>query len=90
MPNTPHTNAGRASLREALAELEHEQWCSWSRALAESEKLSPERLGTWSRRWVPYSDLSDADKDLDREYADHVISLLVHRGLITTEAATDG
>jgi hypothetical protein len=73
------------SLREALAALEHDQWCEWSRAVAEGESLSAERTARWSRRWVAYSDLSDADKDLDREYADRVIRLLARFGVVPSE-----
>lgn len=76
----PHSEAtapaGVASLRERLAEIEHQQWCDWSKNLAESESISPERLAAWHRRWVPYTQLSEADKDLDRAYADMVLEAL--------------
>lgn len=71
-------------LREALAELEHQQWCDWSRQLAAAEVLSAERVERWSSRWVPYSDLSEADKDRDREYADRVIRLLTDLGAVAS------
>lgn len=67
----------RRELREKLAELEHEQWCDWSRSVAETETLAPERLEAWKKRWIPYSELSEADKDMDREYADRVLALLI-------------
>lgn len=69
-------------LREALAEIEHDQWCEWSRNLAETEDLAPERLATWKARWVPYGELSEADKDLDRVYADRTLDLLRRLGAI--------
>ena len=72
------------SLRETLARLEHDQWCEWSRSLAESEALEPARLAAWRERWVPYAELSEADKDLDRAYADRVIRLLESSGMTLT------
>lgn len=72
-------------LREALAALEHEQWCEWSETLAESEQLSPERAERWSERWVSYDSLTEPDKDLDRAYADRVIALLAAFGLLTDD-----
>ena len=75
--NGANGSEGLRQLREQLAELEHEQWCNWSRSVAESEMIAPERLEAWKRRWVPYSEFSEADKDMDREYADRVLDLLV-------------
>ena len=72
-------------LREQLAELEHEQWCNWSRALAESETLTDVRLAEWSEMWVPYSELSESEKERDRKYADRVLSLLRKSGALREE-----
>lgn len=63
-------------LRELFAELEHEQWLEWSRELAASEDVSEERLARWRPRWVDYWELSEADKDLDRAYADRILAVL--------------
>jgi hypothetical protein len=68
-------------LREKLAALEHEQWCAWSRTLAETETLTPERLAEWRTLWVPYAQLSETEKDLDRKYADRVLAVLEREGL---------
>ena len=89
MTNISH-NGSLTALREQLAELEHEQWCEWSKALAQTETLSPERLQAWRGRWVPFAELSEADKDLDRDYADRVLSLLLKAGLSADEAAREG
>lgn len=75
-PKGGPTTSELATLRERLAEIEHLQWCDWSKAVAESERVSPERLAAWSRRWVPYAELAEADKDLDRVYADMVLVAL--------------
>jgi len=63
-------------LREQLAELEHEQWVKWSQNLNNIEKLSPERIERWQKLWIPYSKLTEAEKDQDREWADKVLNLL--------------
>ena len=81
LAGSTHNSHSLHTLRETLARLEHEQWCEWSRSLAESEELEPARLAAWSERWVPYADLSEADKDLDRAYADRVIQLLESSGM---------
>lgn len=69
-------------LREALADLEHEQWAHWMRYML---SLGSERVdGTWAidmehiRRWqrqmdTPYADLSEKEKDSDREWADKAL-----------------
>lgn len=65
------------TLRERLAELEHEQWIEWSRSVAEREPLSAERIARWEKYWVPYAMLDEEVKDQDRRYADRIIALLV-------------
>lgn len=63
--------------REVLAEIEHEQWIAWSKNIAETEPdLNPDRLIRWSTLWRPYSELTEAEKDQDREWADKVLSAL--------------
>lgn len=68
-----------ARLREALASLEHDQWMAWSQDIATSEAISPERLSRWSAMWVPYDELTEAQKDMDREWADRVLALAAIR-----------
>lgn len=60
--------------REALAALEHEQWMAWSQDIASKETLSAERLDRWRRLWVPYDQLTEDQKDMDREWADKVLA----------------
>jgi hypothetical protein len=61
---------------EKLADLEHEQWITWSKDLAAKEQLSPERLARWKECWVPYSELTEEMKEHDRVWARKVLSIL--------------
>ncbi len=61
-------------LLERLAELEHEQWQAWARAVA--DEVAPERRQRWQAHFVPYADLSEDVKELDREWARKVLKLL--------------
>ena len=63
-------------LREKLAELEHEQWIVWSRSISMSEQLSANWLERWRKMWIPYSNLTEEQKDQDREWADKVLDIL--------------
>jgi hypothetical protein len=55
---------------EQLAELEHQQWIHWAQALmAEESGLSAERVMRWQKDFIPYSELSDDRKELDRAWA---------------------
>ena len=61
-------------LLERLAELEHEQWVAWSRAVA--AEVSAERRRRWQECWVPYAELPEEVKELDREWARKVLAAL--------------
>jgi hypothetical protein len=63
-----------AQLLERLAELEHEQWVAWSRSVA--GEVAPERRERWEAMWVPYSQLPEAVKELDRVWARKVLAKL--------------
>jgi hypothetical protein len=61
-------------LIEKLAELEHQQWIEWSKALAGAdEKISEDRLDKWAGLWKPYKKLSEEQKEKDRIFARKVI-----------------
>lgn len=61
---------------ELLAEQEHLQWLEWSKALAETENLSPERLARWKKMWKPYAKLTEAEKEQDRKYARKILKII--------------
>lgn len=63
-------------LLEELAELEHQQWVAWSQNIAANEIVSVDRLLRWQSLWIPYSQLSEADKESDRSWAREVISII--------------
>lgn len=62
---------------EALAELEHEQWMAWAKSVAHSEPFLTEgRKERWVKAMVPYSMLTEAQKEDDRLWARKVIAVL--------------
>ena len=79
-------------LREFLADIEHQQWTTWSKALAEELKLInldcyredfvviknriKTRLENWEKSWKPYNKLTTEQKDKDREWADKILDSL--------------
>lgn len=65
-------------LREELAALEHEQWVRWTRHLLANG--TPENIARWQRLCeTPYEQLTEADKDKDRKWADRVLAVLASR-----------
>ena len=64
-------------LLEKIAEIEHEQWVSWSKAIAKQENLSPERLKRWKKYWVPYDELPEDVKEHDRKWARRVLEVIL-------------
>ena len=62
-------------IRERLAALEHEQWAHWTRYLL--DHLTPENVERWRRQIdTPYEELSEQEKQSDREWADRVLELV--------------
>ena len=60
---------------EKLAELEHKQWIYWSQEVAFKEKISAERKKRWMEFWIPYENLTEEAKELDRQWARKVFDL---------------
>ncbi len=61
---------------EELSDLEHTQWMSWAKDIAKTEKITPARLKRWKEdMFKPYSELSEEDKDKDREWAMKVLKI---------------
>lgn len=64
------------NLLEILAELEHQQWMNWAKDLMIRESLSEEITERWKSYFVLYKDLPESVKELDRNYARKVISVI--------------
>lgn len=67
----------RKSLLEALARHSHLQWMEWSKAIAENECLSPNRLRRWQGQlWKPYDELTEDQKEQDRIRAREILAIV--------------
>lgn len=72
-------------IREQLAALEHVQWAGWMKYLFEksienadgSINIPTELVERWKRQMkTPYSNLSENEKESDRELADKVLQII--------------
>jgi len=60
---------------EKLAELEHEQWAHWTKYMLNN--LNDENISHWKEQIkTPYSDLSEKEKDSDREWARKALKII--------------
>lgn len=64
-------------LVEALAEIEHQQWMHWSKAVA--PEVADATRQKWQRLWCDYSKLTDEAKEADRVWARKVVALFRER-----------
>ena len=62
---------------EQLAELEHNQWMQWSQEIARTEKMSKDRLKRWKELWKPYNELTEEEKEHDREWSRKVVAIMI-------------
>lgn len=68
----------KRKLLEELSDLEHAQWMSWAKDIAKTEKINPKRLKRWKEdMFKPYSELSEEEKDKDREIATMVLKVII-------------
>lgn len=58
---------------EDLAELMHDNWASWAKALMLTERLSPERVARWEECLVAYEDLPEKYKEKSRLMAKEIL-----------------
>jgi hypothetical protein len=62
-------------LIEKLAALEHDQWAHWTKYMLAN--LTDENIARWKEQIAtPYSELSEKEKDSDREWARKVLDIL--------------
>jgi len=65
----------KKEIRERLAALEHEQWIHWTKYMIEN--LTTENILLWRKEIeAVYEELSEKQKDSDREWADKVLSII--------------
>ena len=57
----------KEKLIETLADVFHEAWMKWATAV--KPEVKPERSARWDEYMVPYDQLEEGVKDLDREWA---------------------
>lgn len=63
-------------LKEWLAAAIHDQWAHWTEYMMNN--LTEENIERWRRQIkTPYEDLSEEEKDSDRDFADAYIYLLL-------------
>ena len=73
----PEKEIDRKGLIEALAWHAHSQWMEWSKAIAENECLSPNRMRRWQGElWKPYSELTEDQKEQDRIRAREILAIV--------------
>ena len=60
-----------ARLRDVdrLASVFHDAWVHWAKTVGETEPISDKRLKRWATYFVPYKNLPEEVKELDREWA---------------------
>jgi hypothetical protein len=64
-----------SELRERLADLEHDQWAHWTEYLLAN--LDEAHIAGWQRQIrTPYAELSEEEKNEDREWADKILAIL--------------
>jgi len=67
-------------LLEKLAELEHKQWSHWVMYMLKN--LTKENVDRWKRQLgYTYSELSEKEKESDREWARKVLKIIKKGGL---------
>ena len=63
------------NLVEKLAALEQDQWAHWTKYMLSN--LTDENIERWKKQIdTPYSELSEKEKDSDREWAQKVLDII--------------
>jgi hypothetical protein len=83
-------------LMEALANVEHERWSHWQRYMHSkgepqtdgSLKIPPELVAQWERQLAtPYSELSEAEKESDRDQVRQYLPIVLAALRITQKTS---
>ncbi len=55
----------------------HSMWMSWAKKIVQEENISKERIERWEKEcFLPYSELSESMKELDRKFARRIIKIV--------------
>jgi hypothetical protein len=69
--------SGAEQMIEDLAELEHQQWCHWTKYFLDSMENGFSDFDKWRKQSkTKYKDLSEEDKEKDRKWARKVLSVM--------------
>ena len=60
-------------LREALSENIHDMWVKWTKILSKEENFSEKRIKRWKKLYIPYNELSEKMKNVDRKIVDTLL-----------------
>lgn len=75
-------------LIEDLSDLEHDQWAHWTGWMLDN--LTDENILRWREQIkTPYVDLTEKEKDSDREWARKVVAILCEHGVLKKETYCD-
>lgn len=66
-----------ADVIDELAALEHEQWMTWAKDIIEEEDISDARAHRWMQYFIPYEELDEDIKELDRVWARKAFNMVV-------------
>jgi hypothetical protein len=70
-------NLTKDQFLEIVAETIHEAWVNWSKDIAQSEKISEERLQRWKTLWeAKCYQIPSAYKQKEYEYAESILRKL--------------
>ena len=65
----------KKELIEKLADLEHDQWSHWTEYMLSN--LTEDNIKTWKKQIkTNYKDLTEKEKDSDREWAEKVYNII--------------
>ena len=65
----------KKKILEELSDLEHKQWSHWTKYMLDN--LTDENIDTWKKQIkTDYEDLSEKEKDSDREWARKVLKIV--------------
>jgi len=65
----------KKKILEELSDLEHKQWSHWTKYMLNN--LTDENIDTWKKQIkTDYEDLSEKEKDSDREWARKVLKIV--------------